>query len=93
MPRDLRGQVLIITGASAGIGAATAVAAARAGMRVVLAARRGDRLEQVAKLCRQAAGHTGDKDPVLIVPTDVRSDEQVQRLVNAALERFGRIDA
>lgn len=84
---------MIITGASAGIGAATAVAAAREGMRVVLAARRADRLEQAAILCRQAAGHTGDEDPVLIVPTDVRSDEQVQRLVNAALERFGRIDA
>lgn len=93
MLRDLRGQVLIVTGASAGIGAATAVAAAGAGMRVVLAARRAERIEQIAELCRQAAGPTGDEDPVLIVPTDVRSDDQVLHLAQTTLERFGRIDA
>ena len=54
MPRDLTGQVIVITGASSGIGAATAVACARAGMNVVLNARRGDRLERVAAEVRRA---------------------------------------
>ena len=47
--RDLSGKVIVITGASSGIGAATAVECARAGMKVVLGARRADRLEDVAR--------------------------------------------
>lgn len=86
MPRDLRDKVIVITGASAGIGAATAIEAARAGMHVVLAARRVDRLEGVAEQVRRAGREA------LAVATDVADPLQVDALVRRALERFGRID-
>jgi NADP-dependent 3-hydroxy acid dehydrogenase YdfG len=78
-------RVLVITGASTGIGAATARQAADAGYSVVLAARSQDKLEAlVSELGDQRA---------LAVPTDVTSWEDNERLVAAAIERFGRIDA
>jgi NADP-dependent 3-hydroxy acid dehydrogenase YdfG len=78
-------RVLIITGASTGIGAATAETAAADGWKVVLAARSEDKLEQLeSKL--------GD-DTALAVRCDVTRLEDQQALVRAALERFGRIDA
>jgi short-subunit dehydrogenase len=80
---DPNGKVMIVTGASAGIGAATARAAAKVGARLVLAARRRDRLDALAA---EIGGDT------LAVPTDMRDAEQVQRLVTAAHERFGRVD-
>jgi NADP-dependent 3-hydroxy acid dehydrogenase YdfG len=77
-------RVLVITGASTGIGAATARQAADAGYSVVLAARSQDKLEAlVSELGEQRA---------LAVKTDVTSWEDNERLVAAALERFGRID-
>jgi NADP-dependent 3-hydroxy acid dehydrogenase YdfG len=77
-------RVLVITGASTGIGAATARQAADAGYSVVLAARSQDKLEAlVSELGEQRA---------LAVPTDVTSWEDNERLVGAAIERFGRID-
>lgn len=79
-------KVALITGASAGIGQATAVALARRGYAVTLAARRADRLEQVAQACRAAGGEA------LVVPTDVTSRQQVEDAVARAVERFGRLD-
>lgn len=76
-------RVFVITGASSGIGAATAVAAAQRGYRLVLAARREDALEEVAAKC---------DGEVLAVPTDVTSWESNEKLAEAALERFGQID-
>jgi NADP-dependent 3-hydroxy acid dehydrogenase YdfG len=77
-------RVLVITGASTGIGAATARQAADAGYSVVLAARSQDKLEAlVSELGEQNA---------LAVPADVTSWEDNERLIAAALERFGRID-
>jgi NADP-dependent 3-hydroxy acid dehydrogenase YdfG len=77
-------RVLVITGASTGIGAATARQAADAGYSVVLAARSQDKLEAlVSELGEQKA---------LAVPADVTSWEDNERLIAAALERFGRID-
>jgi NADP-dependent 3-hydroxy acid dehydrogenase YdfG len=73
--------VFLITGASSGIGAATARAAASAGYDVVLAARTADRIETLAA---ELGG--------LAVPCDVTEWEQQQALVSAALERYGRID-
>ncbi|MEX2673175.1 MAG: SDR family NAD(P)-dependent oxidoreductase [Phycisphaeraceae bacterium] len=87
MSGELAGRVIIITGASAGIGKATALAAAAAKMRVVLAARRLDRLEELASQCEQK-GAQG----VLAVATDVSVDADVQQLVTQAVELFGRID-
>lgn len=81
---DLTGTVVAITGASAGIGRATAVLLAEAGASVVLAARRVDRLAEVIEQI--------GADRALAVPTDVRDPEQCRRLVAAAVERFGRLD-
>src|SRR4051812_14817911 len=77
--------VFLITGASSGIGAATARHAAQAGHRVVLAARSTDKLERLA-------AELGGDDRALAVATDVTRWEQNEALVAAALERFGRLD-
>ena len=78
--------VLVITGASTGIGAATARRAAEFGYRVVLAARSEDKLEQLAE-------ELGGADRALAVRCDVADWEDQQALVAAALDRFGRLDA
>lgn len=75
-----------MTGASSGIGRATALDFARRGGRVVLAARRAAALEDVARECREAGGEA------LAVPTDVTDERAVEQLAHAAAERFGRID-
>jgi NADP-dependent 3-hydroxy acid dehydrogenase YdfG len=78
--------VLVITGASSGIGAATARRASEFGYRVVLAARSEDRLEALSD-------ELGGDEKVLAVRCDVTSWDDQQALVRAALERFGRMDA
>jgi len=80
-------QTLIITGASRGIGAATAHAAAALGANVVLCARSETALAVVARQITEAGGHA------LAVVADVSNREDCQRLVSAALERFGSLDA
>lgn len=78
-------KVFLITGASTGIGAATARHAARAGHRLVLNARSEDAL-------RALADELGGDDVALVVPGDVARWEDHERMVAAALERFGRVD-
>jgi NADP-dependent 3-hydroxy acid dehydrogenase YdfG len=86
-PRPLAGRVGVVTGASSGIGAATARALAAAGMSVVCGARRVDRLTALCDEIR-AAGGVAD-----VHPTDLRDERQTTALVDAAVERHGRLDA
>jgi short-subunit dehydrogenase len=83
---ELNNRVVIITGASAGIGLATAKRFAEAGSKVVLAARSREKLEQTAQELKQQ-GHEA-----LAVQTDMTDPAQVNRLVNEAFRRYGRID-
>jgi NADP-dependent 3-hydroxy acid dehydrogenase YdfG len=79
--------VAVVTGASSGIGAATARALAAAGATVVAGARRGDRL---ATLCDEIRDAGGTAEPCV---TDLRDEGQVQALVDGAAGRHGRVDA
>ena len=84
--RSLADQVIVITGASSGIGRATALAAADAGSRVVLAARGKAALTAVREAIETAGGEA------LTVPADVADFGQVEALGLAAVARFGRIN-
>ncbi|PSQ10259.1 short-chain dehydrogenase [Halobacteriales archaeon QS_5_70_15] len=87
MPADLSESVALVTGASAGIGRATARVLAREGADVALVARREERLDELA-------GEIADEHGVeaLVLPTDVSDDGQVDEAVEAAVERFGGLD-
>lgn len=87
LTRPLAESVVVVTGASGGIGAATAVAVASQGAAVVLAARRGDALEAVAARCAAVGGRG------LAVPTDVTDPVAVKEVAAAARSSFGRLDA
>ncbi|MEU0922938.1 SDR family NAD(P)-dependent oxidoreductase [Streptomyces malaysiensis] len=86
MNADFTHKVVLVTGASRGIGRAVALAFAREGATLVLAARSADRLAQVEGEARDLGSE------VLSVPTDVTSRDAVAALVDAAMDRFGRID-
>lgn len=82
----IAGKVVIVTGASSGIGEATAREFARAGAITVLAARRVNRLERLQKEIEEIGGQA------LVVPTDLRDPEQITNLVETTLSTYGRID-
>jgi NAD(P)-dependent dehydrogenase (short-subunit alcohol dehydrogenase family) len=83
----LDGKVAIVTGASRGIGAASALAFADAGARVVLAARTAERLSAVAEQINARGGKA------LAVPTDVTDPASMEHLVEMTVATFGRLDA
>jgi NADP-dependent 3-hydroxy acid dehydrogenase YdfG len=84
--QSLSGKVIIITGASSGLGEATARRLAGRGAKLVLAARRADRLQAIA------AELSADGADVAVLATDVTDMVQVQALADFALKNFGRID-
>jgi short-subunit dehydrogenase len=85
---DIKGKVAIITGASSGIGEATAREFGREGAKVILAARRVDKLQALAQEINSMP--TGAE--TLVVQADLSKLEDIQLLVSQTLERFGRID-
>jgi short-subunit dehydrogenase len=86
MPKPLEQQTVVITGASSGFGREAAVLFGRRGANVVLAARDGEALREVAREVEAAGGRAR------AVPTDVAEWDQVRRLAEAAVARFGGID-
>ncbi|MGH7911053.1 MAG: SDR family NAD(P)-dependent oxidoreductase [Candidatus Dormibacteraceae bacterium] len=84
----LRGARVLITGASSGIGAATAVAFARRHARLALCARRLDRLQAIAEQCR----HAGAQE-VVVKRADVGRPDDARAFVGTALQELGQIDA
>src|SRR3990172_3552793 len=85
---EIRGKVVIVTGASSGIGEATAREFGRQGAKVVLAARRVDRLEALA----QEIVKLGNSAEALVVQADLSKLEDIKALVEQTLKKFGRID-
>lgn len=79
-------HVVVITGASSGIGEALAYELADQGARVALAARRVDKLNAVAAACEQRGGKA------LVVPTDVSDEGQCKHLIERTVEAYDRID-
>jgi len=86
MSDNISGKVVVITGASSGLGEATARLLSRQGATVVLGARRIDRLQTLVGELTAGGGKA------LAIATDVTRRDQVQRLVDAAVQTYGRID-
>ncbi len=85
MARQLEGTVALVTGASSGIGEATAVALAAEGATVVIAARRRDRLELVVE-------RIGNDTDVLVIETDITDEAAARAMVQSTVTEFGRLD-
>jgi short-subunit dehydrogenase len=86
MNMDIAGKIVLITGASEGIGMETAKAFASRGAKVALAARSEEKLEGVAREIRERGGEA------LVVPTDMRDQDQIRRMVQTTEGQFGRVD-
>ena len=83
---NIKGKVVAITGASSGIGKATAIALAEHGAKVVLGARRTDQLQQLVEEIRSEGGDAA------FAQIDVKEKADLVKLVNAAVEQYGKLD-
>jgi len=86
MSNNIAGKIVVITGASSGLGEAAARFISAQGASVVLGARRVERIQALAD---ELVGSGGK---ALAIPTDVTHFDQVKRLVDAAVQKYGRID-
>jgi NADP-dependent 3-hydroxy acid dehydrogenase YdfG len=86
MENNIKGKVIVITGASSGLGEAAAKHLSVLGATVVLGARRSDRIEKLAQVINNNGGEA------LVVAMDVTKRDQVKNLVDSAVEKFGRVD-
>lgn len=86
MSKNIEGKVVVITGASSGLGEATARHLSAQGASVVLGARRHERIQSLASEL------TRDGGKAIAITTDVTDREQVKRLVDAAVKTYGRVD-
>ena len=86
MENNIEGKVVVITGASSGIGESIAVMLAAQGAKVVLGARRHDRLERLVCRIKAAGGEA------LFLVTDIKQRDDLVQLVNLAFEAYGRLD-
>src|ERR1700736_4374133 len=91
MDLGLRDRACIVTGASRGIGRATALTLAGEGASLLLVARDGEALRAVAEECASAAPRAGARVETLAL--DVTGQDAAQRVVDACIDRIGRIDA
>lgn len=87
MGKKLDNKIVLLTGASRGLGREMAVYLAKEGARMVICARTQSQLEETARMCREAGGEA------LPVVCDVSDREQLRNFVNTAAEKYGRIDA
>lgn len=86
MNKNIDGKVIVITGASSGMGEAAAKHLSQLGAAVVLGARRTERIEKLANEIQESGGKA------LAIATDVTQRDQVKKLVDSAVEKFGRVD-
>ncbi len=86
MPGKLDGKVALVTGASSGIGEATALALAAEGAKIAAAARRSDRLAALVKRIEERGGQA------IALVVDVSEGDQVREMVQRARDRWGRLD-
>lgn len=86
MAETLDNTIALVTGASSGIGQATALRLSKAGATVVLVARRADRLEDLAGRVRKAGG------TALVIAADITSSDEAQSVIDQTIEAYGRLD-
>ena len=86
MTEGIKGKIVVVTGASSGLGEATARLLSAQGARLVLGARRADRLHSLAKDLEAGGGKA------FVLQTDVTRPEQVKALVDSAVQSYGRLD-
>src|ERR1051325_6735061 len=92
MTRDLRDRRILITGASSGIGRALAQQLAPMGAKLVLAARNADKLTELVQSLPSPSGRGGGGEGHLVIPADITSEADRQRLFDQAVAQLGGLD-